>query len=261
MEKQPHERQISTSSDKLLSILECIASNRSPMRLQDIADACDISLPTVLRYLRTLQGASYVYQDEATLRYALTWKLCKLTENMNTYLGLRNVAAPFVTELGNELQLGCCLVVDRNYQCVYLDCVDNPRATEPVQYIGKRAPLHVTGSGKLLLSEYTQAQFDEFIHTCKLEKYTEHTITSPQALARQLEQIRQQGYALDNEECEVGLRCVSYPLRNYTGQIYAAISVFGNARDMTDELLDTVVRPRLKAAAEAISLRLGWQPA
>ena len=59
----------------------------------------------------------------------------------------------------------------------------------------------------------------------------------------------------------MGLRCVSYPLRNYTGQIYAAISVFGNARDMTDELLDSAVRPRLKAAAEAISLRLGWQPA
>ena len=258
MANKQTERQASASSDKLLMLLECIAANRTPARLQDLAEQSGMTQPTVLRYLRTLQNTGYVYQDEDTLRYALTWKLCGLTENLHSFIGLRNIAAPFVNELGNTLHLGVCLVVNRDHQCVYLDCIDNPRAAEPLQYIGRRAPLHVTGSGKLLLSAYTEAQIDEFIALRGLEKYTEHTITTKGALIRQLAEVRKQGFAYDNEECEIGLRCVSYPLRCYTGEIYAAISVFGNAPEMTDTLLKEQIQPRLKAAAEQISARLGY---
>ena len=258
MANHPNERQASASSDKLMNILECIAANRTPVRLQDLAEQSGMTQPTVLRYLRTLQNAGYVYQDEDTLRYALTWKLCRLTDNLNSFIGLRNIAAPFVNELGNTLQLGVCLVVNRDHQCVYLDCIDNPRAMEPLQYIGKRAPLHVTGSGKLLLSAYTDAQLEEFVALRGLERHTANTITSKKELVRQLEQVRRQGFAYDNEECEIGLRCLSYPLRCYSGEIYAAISVFGNVPEMTDAFLLSEVHPRLKAVAEAISLRLGY---
>ena len=258
MANHQNERQSSASSDKLLGILECIAANRTPVRLQDLAEQSGMTQPTVLRYLRTLQNGGYVYQDEDTLRYALTWKLCGLTDQLNSFIGLRNIAAPFVNELGNTLHLGVCLVVNRDHQCVYLDCIDNPRAREPLQYIGKRAPLHVTGSGKLLLSGYSDARIDEFIALRGLEKYTEHTITTKEALVRQLDEVRKQGFAYDNEECEIGLRCVSYPLRCYTGEIYAAISVFGNASEMTDAFLEKEVQPRLQAVAETISVRLGY---
>ena len=255
------ERQSSLSSDKLLAILECIAESRIPIRLQDLAERSGMTQPTVLRYLRTLQNANYVYQDETTLRYALTWKLCRLTENLDSYLGLRNIANPFVNHLANTLQQGVCLVVNRGDQCVYLDCVDHPHANyTPLQYIGKHAPLHATGSGKVLMSSFSETQVDEYILQKGLTRCTEYTITSRTQLLKALEQVRTQGFAFDDEECEIGLKCISYPLRNYSGSICAAISVFGNASEMSSDVLKKEIHQELGTAAEMISLRLGWTP-
>lgn len=251
--------QISHSSDKLLAIIECIAENRVPIRLQELAEKSGVTQSTALRYLRTLQNANYVYQDETTLRYALTWKLCALTENLNSYLGLRNIASPFVNHLANDLQAGACLVVERDLQCLYLDCIDHPRALyTPLQYIGKNAPLHATGSGKLLLSALTDAQVDEYISTKGLKQYTKYTITDPAKLAEELQNIRKCGFAYDDQECELGLRCVSFPIHTYSGSIYAAISVFGNAEEMTVPDFQDHIHAELRKAAETISLRLGW---
>ncbi len=87
------------------------------------------------------------------IRYALTWKLCRLMEHLNSNLSLRNIARPFVTHLGNTLQLGAYLVVERDAHCMYLDCIDHPHpAYTSLQYIGKQAPLHAAGSGKVLRS-------------------------------------------------------------------------------------------------------------
>lgn len=256
------EKQSSLSSDKLLVILECIAESRTPLRLQELAERAGITQSTVLRYLRTLQNANYVYQDEDTLRYALTWKLCRLTENLHSYLSLRNIANPFVNHLANTLQLGVCLVVDREQQCVYLDCVDHPNPSyTPLQYIGKHAPMHATGSGKILLSSCTDAQIGEYISGRGLDRFTEYTITDPGRLREELRQVRTQGFAVDEEECELGLKCLSYPIYDFSNSIYAAISVFGNVDEMDNEEIRTRARIELKRAAEMISLRLGWSGA
>ena len=254
------ERQASLSSDKLLAILECVAESRVPMRLQDIAEKSSMSQPTVLRYLRTLQNANYVYQEEQTLRYGLTWKLCGLTENRDSHLGLRNIAGSFVSYLANTLQLGVCLVVGKENESIYLDCIDPVQAPHtPLQHIGKLAPLHTTASGKILLSTYTPIQLNNYIEGIGLKKYTDHTIIQPQHLMDELEKVRQQGYAIDDEECEPGLRCVSFPLYSYTGRVCAAISVFGPSDEMQDEdVLDTVFA-ELRSASQKISARLGYQ--
>lgn len=250
------EKPSSLSSDKLLAILECIAESRVPMRLQDLAERVGITQSTVLRYLRTLQNANYVYQEETTLHYALTWKLCKLTENLNSYISLRNIANPFVNRLANTLQMGVCLVVDRDWQCLYLDCIDHPNAAyTPLQYIGKRAPMHATGSGKVLLASYSDAKIEEYISR-GLSPCTKYTITEPARLKETLRQVREQGFASDEEECELGLKCVSYPIRDFTGAVYAAISMFGNADEM--DRSEGQVRAALKEAAAMISARLGW---
>ncbi len=259
METSAKERQASLSSDKLLAILECIAADGAPMRLQDVAEQSNMSQSTVLRYLRTLQNAGYVYQDDYTSRYALTWKLCALTENLDSYLGLRNIASPFVNQLANSFKMGVCLVVGKENQSLYLDCIDHPQAEyTPLQYIGKHAPLHATASGKLLLSTFTPSQLSGYIKETGLKRYTDRTITQEKVLAKELETVMAQGYAIDDEECELGLKCVSYPLYSYTGKICAAISVFGNVHEMQDEAFMNTLHAALKETAECISLRLGY---
>lgn len=251
------ERQASLSSDKLLAILECISSNHAPMRLQDLAEQSGITQSTVLRYLRALQNANYVYQDDDTLQYGLTWKVCKLAENLNSPLGLRNIANPFVNRLANTMQMGVSLVVARDNQIVYLDCIDHPNALYKPQYIGRQAPMHAVASGKLLLSAYSGAKIDAFIHTCGLSQLTPHTITDRDTLMKELERIRTQGYAMDNEECEIGMSCVAYPLFDYNCKICASLAIIGNVDEVNDcECLETI-HAELKRAAQEISLRLG----
>lgn len=251
------ERQSNQSSIRLLQILECMAENRVPVRLQDLAKQVGLTQSTVLRYLYSLQDANYIYQEADTLRYALTWRVCRLSENINSLLSLRNITTPFINHLANTLLLGTCLVVDQNQECLYLDCIDSPYSPT-LQRIGKAAPLHATGSGKVLLSRYNEAQINEYISTKGLTRYTEHTITDPEALNQELANVRKQGYGIDNEECEVGLRCISIPLHDYSGQIIASMSVFGNTRDMTDQRIYSDVLPALKEATSIISSRLGY---
>lgn len=259
MDNLAKERQSSLSSDKLLAILECIAENHAPMRLQDISAQSGMTQSTILRYLRTLQNANYVYQDEDTLRYGLTWKLCRLTDNLDSYLGLRNIATPFVNHLANTLQMGVCLVVGRDNSSIYLDCIDHPRPQyTPLQYIGKHAPLHATASGKILLSTFSEASLDSYIKDTGLKRYTEKTIVQMNDLIDDLKKVRLRGYAIDDEECEAGLKCISYPIYSYTERICAAISVFGNVHEMEDEDFMKRLHDELKQVAEKISSRLGY---
>ncbi len=254
------EKASSQSSDKLLKILECIACNRMPVRLQELAEQANMSQSTVLRYLNALLSANYVYQEEDTLRYALTWKICGLGKNLNTYSSLRSVASPYVNKLSVEMSLGSCLVIDHDFECMYLDCIDVPnQLTHTLQRIGKCAPLHTTGSGKVLLASYSNATVDEYIHKKGLSRVTEHTITSREALFAELDRVRSRGYGIDDEECEVGLRCISAPLRNYDGNVVAALSVFGNTAVLPPERIEAEVYPLLRVTAATISLRLGYK--
>lgn len=253
------ERQSSRSSLRLLQILECLADNHVPMRLQDLSKKVGMTQPTVLRYLYSLQDANYVYQEEDTQRYALTWRACKLSDGLDSSLGLRTITTPFINRLANELSLGICLVVDQDGECFYLDCVDNTSSLTP-QRIGKQAPLHATGSGKVLLTRYNEIQLNEFIAKRGLAKCTEYTITDPSELKHELDIIRRRGYGLDEEECELGLRCISMPLRNYTEQIVASLSVFGSTSDITDEAIQSRILPLLREVTSLISIRLGFVP-
>lgn len=251
------DKQYSLSSLRLLTVIETLSETRTPMRLQDIAAKAHMSQSTVLRYLYALIEGNYVYQEEETSRYALTWRLCKLSRNLNTQLSLRGIASPYINDLANTLMRGVCLVVEQDDSCFYLDCIDSPNS-QTTQRIGKSAPLHVTASGKNLLSRRTDFQLNEYIKNIGLTQFTPHTITDAEALRKEIVTVRQQDYALDNEECELGLKCISSPLRDYTGQVIASISVFGTIDDMDDDFLYPVVFPALKNATTSISSKLGY---
>ncbi len=250
-------RQTSQSSIRLIKIMECLANSGTPMRLRDIAKFVGTTQSTVLRYLYAMEDAKYVYQDKETSRYALTWRICALSEKLNTSLGLRNITNSFVIQLANTFSLGACLVIEGNSEGIYLDCIDSPNSPT-LQRIGKKAPLHATGSGKILLSRLSDRELTNYLSEIGLEKYTANTITDPAVLRKELEKVRRLDYAIDDEECEIGLRCISCPIRDYTGQIIAAMSMFGSTADLTDDRAHTSIYPALKAATDTISSRLGF---
>lgn len=247
----------SQSSIRLLEILECLSANVMPMKLQDISKRTGIAQSTILRYLNVLISKNYVYQSPDTGRYALTWKLCSLTENLNSDASLRGITGPYVNALALSLNTGICLVTEKDGTCLYLDCIDPP-GSRTLQRIGYTAPLHTTASGKILLSRKNNNQLDHYIEINGLSQFTKYTITDESILKEEMKKVRQQDYAVDDEECEIGLRCISCPLRDYTGQIIASMSAFSNKYDMTNEYVQHTVYPALKKATVSISICLGF---
>lgn len=246
------------SSDKLLQIIEYMSARRLPMRLKDIADDLHISQPTVVRYLRTMCNQGYVYHDEHTGYYAMTWKICRLSSSLESNLVLRSMAGSLLSEFANQHNLGMLLAVERDGVLIYLDLVGAPHGSVSTMLrIGNDAPMHSTGSGKILLSAMTSARVNQILDQRGQVRLTDNTITSREQLMQELAKIQQQGYALDNEECEIGHRCVSVPLYDYTGAVAAAISAFGSVDRLTDLVIRNTALPALKKLSAEISFRMG----
>lgn len=247
------------SSDKLLRIIEYMAANHLPMRLKDIADNLGISQPTVVRYLRTLCDQGYVYHDNHTGYYAMTWKICRLSGSLQSNLVLRSMAGSLLADFANKYNIGALLAVERDNRLVYLDLVGAPHGSvDTMLRIGKDAPMYSTASGKVLLSAMPLSRVREMLDKSGLARLTPKTITSREVLFKELETIREQGYALDNEECELNHRCTAVPLYDYTGTVAAAVSAFDSVERLTDEYIQTTVLPGLRELASEISFRMGY---
>lgn len=247
------------TADKVLAILEYFVENPYPARLQDIAEAFDAPAPTMLRYLNSLIGKKYIYQNPENQRYALTWKICALGRSVNSNLSLRNIASPFLCELAKRFNAGVCLVVRDHFESVYLDLLDSPALKcRTLRRIGKSAPMHSTSSGKLLLSGLAGDEFDEYVDQCGLAGLTPNTITRKDRMIEELRCIRENGYAFDDEECEENVRCISVPLMAYDRRPAAAISVFNESGALSREMATEQVLPELMRVAGEISGYLGY---
>jgi len=245
------------SSDKLLRIIEHMAAYRLPMRLKDIAENLGISQPTVVRYLRTLCDQGYAYHDDHSGSYALTWKICRLGSSLESNLVLRSMAGSLLANFANDHNIGVLLAVEREGSLMYLDLVGAPHGSvDTMLRIGKDAPMHSTGSGKILLGAMSPGKLNQLLDRTGQVRLTPKTITGREELMEELAKIREQGYALDNEECELGHRCVSVPLYDYTGTVAAAISAFDSTERLTDEAIEALL-PHLRKLADEISFRMG----
>ena len=252
-------KETNLSSDKLLRIIEYMSACRLPVRLKDISDNLGISQPTVVRYLRTMCDQGYAYHDDHTGCYAMTWKICRLSSSLESNLVLRSMAGSLLSEFANTNNIGILLAVERDSMLTYLDLVGAPHGSvDTMLRIGKDAPMHSTGSGKILLSAMSPNRIRQFLDQVGLARLTPYTITNREAFLQELEQVREQGYALDNEECEIGHRCVSVPLYDYTGTVAAAISAFDSTERLTDSAITGHILPALRELADKISFRMGF---
>ena len=247
------------SSDKLLVLLEYLSLQKSPVRLSDLASALDMNASTVLRFLNALQNRGYVTQEASSGRYILTLKLCQLGNNVSSRLNIRQIAASHLQEISSDFRTTANLIVRYNDSCIYLDVVASPEQLSlPLQRIGKVAPLYCTGAGKILLQEFTEQQMQDYALSTPFQAFTQKTITTLEELKKKVDESRINGYAIDDEECEYGTRCIAVPLRDYTGHIIASVSINGSTARFTDAFIKENA-PRLRAHAEAISRELGYQ--
>lgn len=247
------------SAEKALRILEYLAEQNESMRLMDIASAMKMNNSTTLRFLTTLAMAGYVAQEEDTSKYYLTYKIVSLGHKVNEGKQLPRIVSPYLKRISETLKESVCLAIEQNTQVVYVDVQEGPsQIVKAMQRIGNIAPLHCTGIGKLLLLNYSETQLDDLIRERGLQQYTQYTLTTKEALLYELNEVRQRGYAIDNEECEIGARCIAFPVYDYTQKIIAGISVTGPAIRITDAFASRW-ESYMKQMTQQISRQLGWE--
>ncbi len=248
------------STDKALAIIELLSYSGQPLRLNEISSRLGFNNSTALRFLNSLENNGYVYKNADTGRYSMTFKLCSLASYISSSTDMIGIASSPIRELSYDLGECVCLTIPQDYSVVYVFVSDGPNhILQSTKRIGRVAPMHCTAAGKVMLTDYTEAQIDEMIARKGLTKFTEYTITTKEQLLEELGRIRSRGYAFDEEECDIGTRCIAFPVRDYTGHIIASISVTGHSGRMTDEYFAAHM-DRIRQCAESISTRFGYQP-
>ena len=247
------------SGEKTLSMLEYMILKQKPMRLIDIAKEMGLTNTTVTRYLNTLMNKGYIEQDPISLEYSATFKIVSLANHVSKNKDLKQIARPYLEKLSAAFGESVNMAVEENMRSVYIDVIrTNNSSLMTIQYVGNSAPMHCTGNGKLLLQNYDDEGIDRLIALRGLPRYTDNTCVTKESLKQELENIRKRGYAYDEEECEIGIRCLAFPIFNAQGRIIAGMSVTGPKERMTDEYLN----PRLHIFRDItleLSRKLGYQ--
>lgn len=246
------------SSEKLLDLMEFLSQEESPIRLSELAARLNMNISTVSRFLTTLQNRGYVSQSEERGTYVLTYKICQLANNVTSRIDFRSICLPHLRRVARIFGCTTNLMARYEYSVIYLDVLPGPeQLVVPLQRIGKVAPLYCTGGGKLFLSHFSSSELRSYAGMSPFHPYTEYTICSLGQLQEELERIRRDGYAIDNQECELGTRCLAAPIYNYTGGIQAAISINAPISKLTDQYIQKNA-PILKEIAMEISHQLGY---
>src|SRR5438874_279860 len=243
------------SIERALDLLEYLARSSTWAGISELSAATGQPVGTVHRLLQTLMARNYVVRDSRTRRYALgpAFRMLAgaelLTPNWN------EIATPFLRELveisGETANLA---VLERN-RAVYEAQAQPSRLVRMFTALGNRVPLHCTGCGKVLLAYQPDSVVASIVAEEGLPRYTETTITDPGQLQKELEMIRNQGYAIDNGEQEEGVRCIAVPVYGSKGKVIAALSISGPSSRVDSRHIPTLL-PHLKRISAAISSAL-----
>jgi IclR family transcriptional regulator, KDG regulon repressor len=185
-------------------------------------------------------------------------KLFKLGHQVVSHLNLREICRPFLTRIMSETKETVHLAVLDEDQVLYLDKVEGPHALRMPSRVGRHIPTYCTSLGKAMLSCLDDQEVKSIFRNQVLRPYTANTIKTLSQLLTNLRLIRKRGYSIDNEEIEIGLRCVGAPIRDYTGAMVAAISVAAPSARLSSQKIPTVGR-LIVTTAEEISEKLGYE--
>lgn len=235
------------SLERAFRILETMADAGGTLGLSQLATRADLPLPTIHRFVRTLVDLGYLRQ-EPSRQYSLGPRLISLGESSARLLG--TWARPYLSDLVERLGESANLAMLDGDQIVYIGQAQSRQSMRMFTEVGRRISPHCTAVGKVLLALIDPAEVQALLGRTGMQAPTKHTITDPHTFAAQLKQVMDNGYATDDEEHELGVRCVAVAVPRAPSQI--ALSVSGPATRMTDDLVSRAV-PLLIDAARRLS--------
>jgi len=241
-----------------IDLLEAFKGDTDELGVTELSKKLGLHKNNVFRLLATLELRGYIEQDKQTGNYKLGVKVLELGQQFVKHLGLLRQAHPVMRDLLAKCNENIYISVLRGNSCVYIDGLEANQVVKVTSRIGNRLPIHATASGKVLLANETEDELLNYFPQEELKKFTDNTISSRKVLFEQIKQARENGYALDMEELDLGVRCVAAPIRDYTRKVVGAISVSAPSLRMDDEKIKNFFVPIVVEAAKEISHRLGY---
>ena len=238
--------------DRAAALIDAIASHHEPASLKILSAETRLHTSTTFRILSALVEIGYVDKDAQGM-YRLGYKLAQLAAHIDQDVDIRSIAIATMDKLRDTTGDTINLTIREGDEVVYIERSTVKRMMRVEQVIGSRAPLHVTAVGKLMLAELGDKFISEYAKRSGLTAFTRHTITNPLQLSEHVHQCAARGYALDDEEAELGVGCIGVLLRDRSGQAVGGLSVSAPI-----ERRQSAWIPLLLNAGKEISARLGY---
>jgi IclR family transcriptional regulator, pca regulon regulatory protein len=257
MTDQPRERRQSLQSlERGIAVIQVFSRERPALTLSEVARLTGITRATARRILLTLEDLGHVRSDGRL--FSLTPRVLTLGWAYLSSLNLWETAQPLMEELTKQTNESCSAATLDLPDVVYVARVPTSRIMTIALGIGTRLPAHCTSMGRVLLAALPEPELEDFLATARLEAYTDRTIIDPERLRRTIQGVRDQGWALVDQELEIGLRSIAAPLR-VDGSTIAAINVSAAAPRVPLEQLRGRFLPELLKTVDLIATALERQ--
>lgn len=257
----PERFRTNNAVDKALSLLFLLSelSQNGPVRVTELVSRSGFTRPTVHRYLNSLLEYRLVERVSQDGGFRLGTAVIALSASMRGSLSPRERALPHLRALADETHCTVHLGIRDGDRVVYVEKIESKLPIRLASAVGQAAGMHSSGLGKAILA-FSEPEFVDRYIRAGLERRTDNTITTGEALRKEIARIRAQGYAVDNEENEVGVRCVSAPIFNHDDQVVASLSISGTAQQIPRKAVPSIAQTVIRFARQ-ISKDLGYEPA
>lgn len=252
--EQPSSQTYVKSLERGLAVIRAFDADHTEMRLSEVAQATGLTRAAARRFLLTLVELGYVRLDDG--RFSLRPRVLDLGYSYLSGLSFQEIAQPHMESLVHEVNESSSISVLDNIEVVYVIRVPTRRIMTITLAVGTRLPAYATSMGRVLLASLPPAELDARLRKIELRRLTPHTVRTKKALREELERVREQGFAMVDQELEQGLRSAAVPIADAEGRVAALnISVHASRAGM-DELRDRFL-PKVQATARAIEADAG----
>jgi DNA-binding IclR family transcriptional regulator len=248
----------SVAVERALAMLEAVAQAAEGLSNAEISRKLEIPKSSASYILRTLETQGYLTRNSETGKYRVGLKVLSLSRGALTGIDVREVALPIMRHLMEKTNLTCHLAILDGPDAVYIEKVEPTGFIRMDTWVGRRMRVHATSVGKALVAHIPQERLEKILAERGMEKRTPKTITSVPRLLKDLEKVREHGYAVDDEENNMGARCVGAPIFNQDGRIEASIGLSGTTNQVNPHTMPRILE-HLKDAARHVSMQLGFR--
>jgi DNA-binding IclR family transcriptional regulator len=243
--------------ERSFAILDVLAESSEDLSLAELEERLDLHKSTYYRLLRTLEHHRYAEKDPSTGKYRLGSKLLELSSRARARFDLATIGRPYLEKLSSQSGETAILGVLNDQHVVSLAVVDGRHALRMQVTVGGKAPAHCSALGKAILAFLPQDEVDSMVRKDGLRPFTTNTITRKSELIAELARIRTRGFSIDDQELEVGLRCIASAVRDQSGKVIGGLSIAGAASRLSKKQVSALA-PLVSRMSAEFSASLGY---